>query len=153
MEVHDESDSAILRVLDHKPGVLAQVSRQIAQARINILAMTMTDSSEHGVLRLVAEDADRLRSALTELNLPTTETDVLLCDLPNRPGSLADVCSQLAEAHINISYAYCTTGANGGKTKGIFKVADSKKATKLLTTPNNWHKDPTVRMRRPVRTR
>ncbi len=67
--------------LINKPGVLAQVSRRIAQARINIVAMTMTDSSEHGVLRLVAEEPDRLRAAL------------------------ADVCSRLAEGHINISYA------------------------------------------------
>jgi hypothetical protein len=109
--------------LINKPGVLAQVSRQIATTRVNILAMTMTDSSEHGVLRLVAEDPERLRTALATLNLPTTETDVLVIDMPNRPGALADVCGRLAEGHINISYAYCTTGASGGKTKGVFKVA------------------------------
>lgn len=139
--------------LINKPGILAQVSRQIAQARINILAMTMTDSSEHGVLRLVAEDSDRLKAALADLNLPTTETDVLLVDLPNRPGSLADVCGRLAESHINISYAYCTTGTSNGRTKGIFKVADSKKAIKLLSTPNSKHRDPTVRVRRPMNRR
>jgi hypothetical protein len=97
--------------------------------------MTMTDSSEHGVLRLVAEEAEPLRAALTELNLPTTETDVLVVDMPNRPGALADVCGRLAEGHINISYAYCTTGSSGGKTKGVFKVADTKKAMKTLGMP------------------
>jgi hypothetical protein len=136
--------------LINKPGVLAQVSRQIAQARINILAMTMTDSSEHGVLRLVVEESDRLRTALAALNLPTTETDVLLVDMPNRPGALAEICNRLAEAHINISYAYCTTGASGGRTKGIFKVADTKKAIKLLSAHQPKHREKPGKIHRPV---
>jgi hypothetical protein len=136
--------------LINKPGVLAQVSRQIAQARINILAMTMTDSSEHGVLRLVVEESDRLRAALAALNLPTTETDVLLIDMPNKPGALADICSRLAEGHINIGYAYCTTGASGGKTKGIFKVADTKKAMKLLSSRPAKRRDTPGKIHRPV---
>ena len=136
--------------LVNKPGVLSQVTRQIAAARVNILAMTMTDSSEHGVLRLVTENPERLRSALAALNLPTTETDVLLIDLPNRPGALADVCSRLAEAHININYAYCTTGASGGRTKGIFKVADTKKAIKVLGARPDKRRESNNRIHRPV---
>ena len=136
--------------LINKPGVLAQVSRQIATTRVNILAMTMTDSSEHGVLRLVAEDPERLRTALATLNLPTTETDVLVIDMPNRPGALADVCGRLAEGHINISYAYCTTGASGGKTKGVFKVADTKKAMKLLGSKNDRRRKTNAKIHRPM---
>ena len=60
--------------LVNKPGILAQVSRQLAQSKINILAMTMMDSSEHGVLRLVVEEPDMLRSSLASLNLPINET-------------------------------------------------------------------------------
>ena len=121
--------------LPNKPGVLAQVSRQLAQAKINVIAMTMMDSSEHGVLRLVISDPDRLRAALAPLNLPTTETDVLVVEMSNRPGALAEICGRLAEAHVNISYAYCTTGSQGGKTKAIFKVADTKKAMRVLKAP------------------
>ena len=56
--------------LINKPGVLTQVTRQIAKAKINIVAMTMMDSSEHGVLRLVGVSSDKLRKALEVLNLP-----------------------------------------------------------------------------------
>ena len=136
--------------LINKPGVLAQVSRQIATTRVNILAMTMTDSSEHGVLRLVAEDPERLRTALATLNRPTSETDVLVIDMPNRPGALADVCGRLAEGHINISYAYCTTGASGGKTKGVFKVSDTKKAMKLLGSKNDRRRKTNAKIHRPM---
>ena len=136
--------------LVNKPGVLAQVMRQIAQAKINVTAMTMMDSSEHGVLRLVGADPGRLRTALAELNLPTTETDVLLVTMANRTGALADVCQRLAAAHINISYAYCTTGASGGKTKGIFKVADTKKAMKVLKEKGPKRRDMKSKLRRPA---
>ena len=136
--------------LVNKPGVLAQVTRQIAQAKTNVTAMTMTDSSEHGVLRLVGADPGKLRTALAELNLPTTETDVLLVTMANRTGALADVCQKLATAHINISYAYCTTGASGGKTKAVFKVADTKKAMKVLKEKVPKHRDMKSKLRRPA---
>jgi hypothetical protein len=135
--------------LVNKPGVLAQVTRVIAQAKINILAMTMTDSSEHGVLRLVGEDPSHLRKALSGLNLPTTETDILVVTMANRTGALAEVCQRLADAHININYAYCTTGASGGKTKGIFKVADTKKAMKVLKGKDSPDKGKKLKVHRP----
>jgi hypothetical protein len=137
--------------LENKPGLLAQVARQLARAKINVLAMTMMDSSEHGVLRMVVSNgAEAFRAAVSELNLPMTETEVLLVEMPNRPGALADVCGKLAESHINISYAYCTTGAPGGKTTGVFKVADIKKAMKILAKPLIKHRDHKNKVRRPM---
>jgi hypothetical protein len=139
--------------LVNKPGILAQVSHQLAQAKINILAMTMMDSSEHGVLRLVVEEPDKLRSALGSLNVPITETEVVLVEMNNRPGALADICGRLATAHVNISYAYCTTGAQGGKTRGIFKVADVKKAAKVLNGQVPKRRENNHQLRRSVAAR
>jgi hypothetical protein len=84
-----ESATQFSVFLPNKPGVLAQVSRQLAQAKINIIAMTIMDASEHGVLRLVVSDPQRLRSAMAPLNLPVTETEVLVVEMSNRPGALA----------------------------------------------------------------
>jgi hypothetical protein len=137
-------------MLINKPGVLAQITRQLAQSKINILAMTMMDSNEHGVLRLVAGNTERTRNALKPLNLPMTETTVLLVDMANRSGALADVCNRLAEAHININYAYCTTGASGGRTTSIFKVSDMKKAIKVLKPSEKKRSDTKKRVRRPL---
>jgi hypothetical protein len=135
--------------LVNKPGVLAQVTRALAEEKINILAMTLVDSQEHGVLRLVAGNTDRAREVLTTLNLPTTETDVLNLELSNRPGALADVAMVLGENHININYAYCTGGAPGGRTTGIFKVADPNKAQRVLAKGGagggNKYREPTLR--------
>jgi hypothetical protein len=127
--------------LVNKPGVLAQVTRALADAKVNVIAMTLVDSQEHGVLRVVVEKTDVAEATLTKLNHPVTKTDVLCVELSNRPGALADVAFLLGSNHININYAYCTSGAPGGKTTGIFKVADQNKAMKLLTEQIAKHKE------------
>jgi hypothetical protein len=117
----------------NKPGVLAQVLGEFARARINIVAVTMMDSVEHGVLRVIFEDTAKARNVLAKLSMPFSETQVLAVTLTNQSGALADLAEKLAQNHINISYAYCTSGAKGGRTTGVFKVADVKKAMKVLT--------------------
>ena len=130
--------------LVNKPGVLAQVTGALAQAKINLIAMTLVDSQEHGVLRMVVENAGEAREVLKKLNLPMTETEVLCVDLPNRPGALADVATLLGKEHININYAYVTSGAPGGRTTGVFKVADQAKALHVLKKTTAKHKEPNL---------
>lgn len=119
-------------VLANKPGVLAGVVQHLADRKVNIAALSMMDSTEHGVLRLVAENPDSARMALGELNLPKSEQQVVVATLPNHAGAFAGVVAQLASQHINIHYAYCTTGARGGKTLGILKVDNVPKAIQVL---------------------
>ena len=128
--------------LINKPGVLAQVAKAFADEKVNIVAMTLADADEHGVMRLVVEDPAAARPVIARLNLPTTETDVLCLEMSNRPGALAGVATLLAQDHINIRYGYVTSGAPGGRTTGIFKVADINKAMKLLKASGSKHKEP-----------
>ena len=118
--------------LINKPGVLAQTLNAIADEKINIIAMTMMDSMEHGVLRLVTDKTDATRALLSHINASVSEAEILCLTLSNHAGALADVANKLAKAHININYAYCTAGARGGKATGVLKVADPKKAIKVL---------------------
>jgi len=116
----------------NKPGVLAQVLGEFARAKINVIAITMMDSVEHGVMRVVFAAPERAKEVLSKVNMPYNETDVLCVNLDNRSGALATVAERLAKNHINISYAYCTAGAKGGRTTGVLKVADVKKAMRVL---------------------
>ena len=116
----------------NKPGVLAHILGELAKAKINIIAMTVTDSVEHGVLRVVLDNTDLAEQILGKANLPVNKTEVLCVNLDNKSGALAVVAEKLAVSHINISYAYCTAGAKGGRTTGVLKVADVKKAMKIL---------------------
>ena len=137
----------------NKPGVLAQVLGEFARAKINIIAMTMMDSAEHGVMRVVFAAPRRAKELLSKLNMAHNETDVLCIDLDNKAGALATVAEKLAKNHINISYAYCTAGAKGGRTTGVLKVADVKKAMRVLQkNPKKESKSqPVVRRPRPSR--
>ncbi|RIK68903.1 MAG: amino acid-binding protein [Planctomycetota bacterium] len=130
--------------LVNKPGILSQVCDELATKKINVVALTLMDSVEHGVFRLVSEDVERTKAALSTLNIPTTETDVLSVEMPNRPGALADVCSKLNSHHISIKYAYVTSGAAGGRTVGIFKVDNMQKALKVLTDRRPGRKEKLV---------
>jgi hypothetical protein len=126
------TDTQFSVFLANKPNVLAQVCQQLADDKVNILALSMMDASEHGVLRLVVEEPERARRSLERLNLPVTETTVLLANLPNRAGSMADVVERLACNHVGVNYAYCTSGVGGGHSLGVFRVSDFKKAMQVL---------------------
>lgn len=119
----------------NKPGVLANVLGEFAKEKINVVAMTVMDSAEHGVLRVVVDLPDKARAMLQRTNMTFNETEVLCIVLDNRSGALAAVAEKLGKEHINISYAYCTSGAKGGRTTGVLKVADVKKAMKVLQQP------------------
>jgi hypothetical protein len=133
----------------NKPGVLAKVLGEFARAKINVVAMTVMDSVEHGVMRVVLESPAKAREVLTRINMPYNETEVLCANLTNKAGALAIVAEKLAKNHINISYAYCTAGAKGGRTTGVLKVADVSKTMGVLQEGQNKNNKPQLNLRRP----
>lgn len=134
----------------NKPGVLAQILGEFARVKINITAMTVMDSVEHGVLRVVPATPEKTEQVLSRVNMPYNKTDVLCVNLANKAGALAIVAEKLAKHHINISYAYVTAGARGGRTTGVLKVADISKAIRVLQAGQKKQakSSPTVRARR-----
>lgn len=143
------TDTQFSVFLANKPTILARVCQQLANDKINIVAMSMMDSTEHGVLRVVAENAARTRESLATVNVPTAETTVLLATIANRPGALADLVERLASNHVGVNYAYCTTGAPGGRAIGVFAVSDIKKGAQVLAERQPRRKQPAT-ARKPV---
>lgn len=137
----------------NKPGVMAQVLGEFARAKINIIAMTLMDSVEHGVMRIVFAAPERAREVLSKLNAAHHETEVLCISLANRSGALAAVAEKLAKNHINISYAYCTAGAMGGRTTAVLKVADVARAMRILQPDQKRDSKSQPVIRRPRSTR
>jgi len=133
-----ETTRQISVFLENKPGRLANVLLALGREKVNIIALTIMDSKEHNVLRFTVDDVEKTRQVLKSLSTPYAETEVLQVELRNQPGELAHVCELLGAEHINIEYAYCSSGSRNGKTVGIFKVSNSSKAAKLLSeSPNN----------------
>ena len=142
--------------LINKPGRLANVCASLAKHKVDILALTVMDTKEHGVLRMVTSDPDATTRMLRDTGTPYTETDVLLVDTSHRPGALARVCEKLANQHVNIDYAYCSAGVPGRKALGVFKVSSIAKATKVLgpldgnSVPKKGKRKKTAPVRRKV---
>jgi hypothetical protein len=147
-----ETTKQISIFLENKPGRLANVLLALAREKVNLSALTVMDSHEHNVLRCVLDDRDKARHVLNSLGMPFAETDVLSVELKNQPGELAHVCELLAAEHVNIEYAYASSGGRNGKTFGIFKVSNAAKAIRVLGDGMNH----TLRRRlaqRPLRSR
>ena len=118
--------------LENKPGTLARVSDALAARGINIVAFSISDAVDHGVLRMVVSDPIQAAHLLGDGGMMVLESDVLAVDLPNRPGALARLAEKLSKARVNIEYAYGTTGGARGKAQGIFKVDHVARARKAL---------------------
>ncbi len=123
--------------LENKPGRLANVLAALAGEKVNIVALSVMDKHEHSVLRLVTDDPAKTSRIMQAINTPFTEGDVLVVELRNQPGAMAHICEVLGEEHINIDYAYCSTGGRNGKVVGILKVSNAEKAIRVLDgSPN-----------------
>ena len=120
--------------LENKPGTLARVCDALAGAKINIFAITVSDTIDHSVIRLVVSDPRRALLLFEEHGTLVVEDDVLMVDGDNKPGSLAKICHRLAAAKINIEYCYSATSPDAKKGLMILRVSDPKKALKVLNS-------------------
>ncbi len=127
-----ETTKQVSVFLENKPGRLSHVCNALAREKINITAVTVSETKDRSVLRLVADDLNKTRQILKEHSIPFDEHEVVVVEMRNQPGALAQVCEQLAQQHINIDYAYCSAGGRNGKTLGIFKVSNTPKCLKVL---------------------
>jgi hypothetical protein len=146
-----ETTKQVSVFLENKPGRLAKVLASLEREKINVTGLTVMDSHEHSVLRVVTSDLAKTGQVLRGLGTPYTETEVLLVELRNQPGALAHICEQLAAEHINIDYCYVSAGGKNGKTLGVFKVSNTDKAMRLLGQTNN-HRARRLVGRRPMHT-
>jgi hypothetical protein len=120
--------------LDNRPGTLARVCEALSEAKINIYAISTSDTVDHIVVRMVVSDARKALLLFEEHGTLVVETDVLVIEGDNKPGSLARICHKLAAAKINIDYCYCATPPDARKGLLILRVNNAKKAMKVLNT-------------------
>ncbi len=121
--------------LENKPGRLAKICSALAHEKIDVRAMSVMDSNGKSVLRLVTEDLEPTTKVLTSLGTEHSHAEVLAVELENKPGAIAKVLEKLAEEHINIEYAYVSSGRIPGRTIGIFHTSNPKRAWKILDEP------------------
>jgi hypothetical protein len=118
--------------LANKPGTLADVCNELAKADINIFALTISDTADHSVVRLVVSDPDKAVAIFEERGVLVVGSKVLAIENNNKPGALAKLAAKLAKAKINIEYAYLATSPGTKKGLLIMRVDDTKRALKIL---------------------
>ena len=124
--------------LENKPGRLAKICAALAHEKINIRALSVMDTNERSVLRLVVDQLEPARTVLTSLGVEAEHAEVLAVEMENRPGGLTKILERLAAEHINIEYAYASGASAPGKSLGIFHTSNPKRALQVLhEAPSN----------------
>ena len=138
--------------LENKPGRLAKICAALAHEKINIRALSVMDTHERSVLRLVVDQVEPTLRVLTSLGSEYTSAEVLAVELENRPGALTRVLEALAEEHVNIEYAYVSGATAPGKSLGIFHTNNPKRALQVLSEKSSTGAD-SQQGRRPLHAR
>ena len=114
--------------LENKAGRLAHVTRVLGEAGINIRALSIADTSDFGILRIIVNDPEKAYRILKEADFTVSETEVIAVQVPDAPGGLATVLEQMSDADLNIEYLYAFLGTSESDALVIFKVEDIAKA-------------------------
>jgi hypothetical protein len=118
--------------LENKPGALAAVCDALSGAKINIFGLTISDTTDHAVVRMVVDNTERALAILEAHGTLVVESDVLMIQNDNKPGSLSRITHSLSARKINIDYGYLASMPTAKKGLLILRVTDPKKALSVL---------------------
>jgi len=127
-----ETATQLAVFLANRPGALARVCEALANAEINIHALATSDTVDHSVVRMVVSDPTKALMLLGEAGVLALETEVLMIETASEPGVLAKIAEHLAEAEINIEYAYLAGGRGAEKGLIVLRPSDVEKAQSVL---------------------
>ena len=125
--------SQISVFVKNKPGHLNVPCRLLAQAGINIVTLSLADSQQFGVLRLIVRHWQRAQEVLQAGGLSVAVTEVLAVEVPDQPGGLADLLDIFQHAGINVEYMYAFTARLGDRAVLVFHFEDIDAAITALT--------------------
>jgi hypothetical protein len=117
--------------LENKRGHLAALCRTMADANINMRALSIAETTDYGVVRIIADDTDRAVDALRAAGLVCRRTQVTAVELPNKPGALADLLELLDEHGYNVHYGYCFS-IGDGKAIDVLKIHRAQEAAAII---------------------
>jgi len=118
--------------LENKPGTLEHAIKAMSDVNVNIRAMSLADTEDFGILRLIANSNDAAINALQNAGFIVQLTDVVAVEVPDRPGGLYGILSLLSQKEINTEYAYAFIARSSDKAVTIFRFTQTDKAIRLL---------------------
>lgn len=118
--------------LENKAGRLAEVTRVLSQAGANIRALSLADTSDFGILRLIVDDNEKAKAALKKGGFTVGKTDVVAVEVEDRPGGLSKILDILSKKGVNVEYMYAFVQHSGKNAVIIFRFDDIDTAVRLL---------------------
>jgi hypothetical protein len=119
--------------LENRPGALEKVTDVLSKANINIRALSLADTSDFGILRLIVNDVGKAREVLKENGFTVKRTDVVAVEVPDRPGGLHSILAALLGQAINVEYMYAFIERSGENAIIIFRFNPTEAAIDVLT--------------------
>jgi len=118
--------------LENKSGRLAEITRVLAEHAINIRALSVADTADFGILRLIVDKVDEAKKVLKENGFTVGKTNVIAVEVPDRTGGLAGVLKIVEAAGLNVEYMYAFVNKSGENAVLIFRFDDMDKAIDAL---------------------
>lgn len=129
MKAREETQLSVF--LNNRPGVVADLCTTLADADVDIKALTVLDTVDVGTMRMVVSDPEKAKNALGDIAAAYVSVPVVSLVLPGRTGSFGEVARIMANAGVNIEYVYSSVLPDVDRTLGIFRVSDLDTALKL----------------------
>ena len=114
--------------IENKSGRLAEVTRVLGSKGINIRALSLADTSDFGILRLIVDQTDLAKAALKEQGFTVSKTEVVAVEVPDQPGGLSGILDVLDKASVNVEYMYAFVERCGGNAVIIGTASAPKPA-------------------------
>ena len=118
--------------VENKQGSLVSVTRSLAKHNVNIRALSIAETTEFGILRIITPDVDKAKKVLRDVDVISKITDVIAVYIDDKAGGLAKMLRSITEAGINVEYMYAFLGRTEGKALMVLKADDEEKAEKAL---------------------
>jgi hypothetical protein len=118
--------------MENRPGSLADITGVLARADVNVRALSLADTADFGILRLVVNQPETARRALKDNGFTVGTTTVLALEIPDRPGGLWGILQILATATLNVEYMYAFVQKSGENAVVIFRFDEPERAARAL---------------------
>ncbi|WP_319561656.1 ACT domain-containing protein [Marispirochaeta sp.] len=122
--------------LENKSGRLAEVTKTLGQAGVNMRAATIADTADFGILRIVVDNPQKALEALDSQGFTAKVTEVFAIELEDHPGGLAEIMELFHKTGVNIEYLYSSLENKNNKAVVIFKVDDTEHGNKIFRKHN-----------------
>jgi hypothetical protein len=128
--------------LENKPGALTLPCRLLARAGLNLVTLSLADTQQYGILRLIVRDWQKAREILEQNGCVVKITEVVALQVADRPGGLLEILEVLERGQVNVEFMYAFTAKQGDQAILVFRFTDPDQAIRILQSANMRLVDP-----------